>query len=226
MYKYNSILLFLMLSAFFHPQETKAQYVIREGDEEGPIRSRTVVVPYAFSSETLGLGIGAGASYGPESQPHSTYYSTVYLTDNGSWLGLIGGHNLSFKKFERLSFRPYTIFSQDTHLRVYAGFNNPDDLTERAGTNESSPENYLEADAKQAILDLQMRYTLPWGHFRDSPIHTYITKNGILKENPSGGTSVNPLNSGQSVVLFKPYYRKIFTDVAELETLYFQLGYE
>ena len=226
MRKFNSILLLLILTSLFQPLETVAQYIIREGDEEGPFKSKTIVLPYLFSSETLGFGLGAGGSYGPKSQPHSTYFSTAYVTDNGSWLGLIGGINLSFKNYERLTFRPYTIFSRDTHLRVYALNNNPDDPTERAGTNESSAENYLETDAKQAIIDLEMRYTLPWGHFRDSPIHTYVTRNGILKENPSGATSFNPLTSGQSVIVFKPYYRKIFTDDAKLETLYFKLGYE
>lgn len=226
MHKFNPILLLLVLTPFLHPQKANAQYVIREGDEKGPIKSRTIILPYAFSSETLGFGLGLGGTFGPESQPQSLYYSTAYVTDNGSWLGLIGGNNLTFQKFKRLSFRPYMIFSHDTHLRVYAGFNNPADPTEQAGSNDSDPDNYLDTDAKQAILDFEMRYTLPWGHFRDSPIHTYITRNGILKENPSGATSFNPLTSGQSIVLFKPYYRKIFTDVDELETLYFQLGYE
>lgn len=226
MYKFNSIFLLLVLTAFFQPLETGAQYIIREGDEKGPQKSRTIILPYIFSSETLGFGVGVGGSYGPESKPQSIYFGTAYVTVNGSWLGMVGGRNLTFKNFQRLSFRPYTILSHDTHLRVYAGFNNPDDPTEQAGSNESGPENYIEADAKQAIVDLEMRYTLPWGHYRESPIHTYVTRNGILKENPSGATSINPLTSGQSIILFKPYYRKIFTDVEELETLYFKLGFE
>jgi hypothetical protein len=225
MRNFNSILLLLVLTTFFPPLETSAQYIIREGDEEGPLKSHTIILPYAFSSETLGLGIGVAGSYSPKSQPHSTYFGTGYVTDNGSWLGMVGGFNLSFKNYQRLSFRPYTIFSHDSHLRVYAPIN-PAYPDEQGGNNDSSPENYLDEDAKQSILDLEMRYTLPWGHFREEAIHTYIAHDGILKENPSGATSINPLKSGQSVVLFKPYYRKIFTDVAELETLYFMLGYE
>lgn len=224
--KFNSIFLLLVLTTFFQPPKTRAQYIIHERNEEGPEKSQTIALPYAFSSKTLGLGIGLGTTFGPRSQPQSTYYGTAYVTDNGSWIGLIGGHNLIFRNLQRLSFRPYMSFSQDTQLRIYGGYNNPAEPAERAGSNDSDPDNYLEADAKQAILNLEIRYTLPWGHFRESSIHTYVTRNGILQEHPSGATSINPLTSGQSIILLKPYYRKIFTDVEKLETLYFKLGFE
>ena len=226
MLKATSILRMAGLLLVFYAFESSAQYVIREGDEEGPIRSRTIILPYAFSSETLGFGVGLGGSYGPQSHPHSTYFGTGYVTDNGSSLFMVGGHNLRVPKLDRLFIRPYVLVSHETHMRIYAGRNNPADPTEIAGSNESSPDNYLDEDAKQAILDLEMRYTLPWGHFRENSIHTYVTRNGVLKENPSGAESWNPLESGQSILLLKPYYRKIFTDLEELETLYFQLGYE
>jgi hypothetical protein len=226
MHKSRSIFCVLVATTFFQPLGTKAQYIIREGDEEGEIRSRTIVVPYAFSSETLGFGVGLGASYGPESHPQSTYYGTAYGTDNGSWLAMLGGHNLQLPILERLYIRPYVLFSHETQMRLYLE-GTPDLFpNERAGSNESSPDNYVEEDAKQGIVDLEMRYTLPWGHFRENPIHAYVTRNGILKENPSGAESWNPLESGQSVVVFKPYYRRQFTDVEEGETLYFKLGFE
>ena len=225
MRKSISLLLILISASFLHSREALGQHAIREGDEEGPIKSRTIILPYAFSTEILGFGVGLGGTYGPKSKPQSLYYGTGYATDNGSWLALLGGYNLQLPKLERLYIRPYMIFSRDSMMRVYAGYN-PEYPTERPGSNESSAENYLEIDAKQATLDLEMRYTLPWGHYRDNPIHTYVTRNGILKENPSGATSFNPLESGQSILLFKPYYRNIFTDQQELETLYFQLGFE
>ncbi len=226
MQKSISLLLILGIAFIFHTGNTFAQYVIREGDDEGKIKSRTIVVPYAFSSETLGFGLGLGASYSPESQPQSTYIGTLYGTDNGSWLFLLGGFNLQLPKMERLYIRPYGMTAHNTHMRIY--LDGTPDLypNERAGSNESSPDNYIEEDAYETLVDLQMRYTLPWGHYRDKTIHTYITENGILKENPSGATSINPLKSGQSIILFEPYYRKIFSDTDEGETLFFKLGFE
>ena len=225
MHKFNSLLTLLILTAIFHPLEGLAQYVIREGNNDGEIRSRTIVVPYALSSETLGFGIGLGGSYGPDTQPQTTYFGTVYGTDNGSWLILLGGYNIQISGIERFSFRPCISMARQSQKRLFIN-GNPDYLSERAGSNESSPDNYIQRDAYEITVDLPMRYTLPWGHFSESSIHTYITSNGILKENPSGGTSLNPLKSGQSIVLFRPYYRKIFNHTNAGESLLFELAYE
>ena len=211
------------LLLLFQTLEASAQYMIREGDEEGTLKSRTLIVPYAFSTETLGFGIGVGASYGPKSE--SLYYSTVYATDNGSDFFMLGGNNLRLFGKERFHFSPKFMLGHFTQMRIYVD-GNPGFVGERAGSNESSKDNYREENANDIVLDLAFRYTLPWGHYRDHAIHTYITENGLLKEAPSGAQSWNPLKSGQSILLFQPYYRKQYTDIEGMETLYFQLGYK
>jgi hypothetical protein len=225
MLKSTLILPIIAFLIFFQALNASAQYIIREGDEEGEIRSRTIIVPYAFSSETLGFGIGLGATYNPASNPQSLYYGTIYGTDNGSAMALIGGYDLPMFGSERLHIRPSALFGHFTHMRIYVD-GNPNFPNERAGSNESSKENFIEENAREARVDLAMRYTLPWGHFRENTVHTYVTRNGVLKDNPSGAESINPMESGLSTILFRPYYRKQFTDVDELETLHFQLGYE
>jgi len=206
------------------PVSSEAQYIIRQGDKAGEINRRTIILPYVFSSETLGLGVGLGGSYGPESQPQSTYYGTIYGTENGSWLGMLGGYNLQMPGLERLYIRPHIIASRASEMRLYID-GNPDYAAERAGSNESSENNYIQKDAHDLIIDLQLRYILPWGHYRTEPVHTYITRNGTLHKNPSGAESWNPLKSGQSAIIFRPYYRNIFSDEEEGETLYFELGF-
>lgn len=225
MRKATFMLRLLPLLLLFQSLETFAQYTIREGMDGGEIKSHIIVVPYVFSSETLGFGVGLGGSYGPKSQPQSLYYATAYATDNGSAFLLLGGQNLLIPGLERLYIRPYISLGHLTHMRIYAD-GNPNYTDERAGSNESSKDNYIEENARDATVNLEMRYILPWGHYRDNSIHTYVTRNGTLKENASGAESINPLESGRSSILFRPYYRKQFTDVEEMETLYFQLGYE
>ena len=213
----------LGLLLIFCAGDVFSQYTIREGDEEGQLKSSTIIVPYAFSTETLGFGIGIGGSYGPKGE--SSYYGTAYGTDNGSSFAMFGG-NLKFPGSDRLHFKPWFSMGHFTKMRVYVDGNPHFAGKEHAGSNESSPLNYREEDAVDLIADLQFIYTLPWGHYRDKATHTYITDNGLLKENPSGGTSLNPLKSGQSTILFRPYYRRQFTDVEGKETLFFQVGYK
>ncbi len=211
------------LLLLFQTLEATAQYKIREGDEEGVLKSSTILVPYAFSTETLGFGVGIGGSYGPKGE--SYYYGTAYGTDNGSSFGMLGGNHLQLPWIERLRVRPTIMVGHYTRMRIFVD-GNPDFTSERAGSNESSEDNYREEDAIDIVMDLEFRYTLPWGHYRDTSVHTYITDNGILKDNPSGATSMNPLKSGQSTVIFEPYYRKQFTDVEGHETLFFKFGYK
>jgi len=212
----------LGLLTLFQSMWATAQYKIREGDEEGELKSSTIVVPYAFSTEALGFGLGVGGSYGPKGE--SFYYGTVYATDNGSAFGMLGGYNLRVPGIERLHMRPTVMVGHYTHMRIYVD-GNPNFPNERAGSNESSEYNYREEDAMDIRADVEFRYTLPWGHYRDSAVHTYITDNGILKENPSGAESWNPLKSGLSALLFQPYYRKQYTDAEGKETLFFKFGY-
>ncbi|VGO16561.1 hypothetical protein PDESU_05152 [Pontiella desulfatans] len=219
----SGILFALALSL---PPGTGAQYVIHEGNETGPVKSRTIIVPYAFSTETLGTGLGLGGSVGFDSQPESLSYGSAYGTSNGSWLLLLGASNLKAPGIGRLYISPYAMFTRQTQMRIHGGVDNPGHPGERAGSNDSSKDNYIEENAGEATLNLEMRYILPWGHYRENTIHSYVTRNAILQENPSGAESWNPLESGKSTLLFRPYYRNVFTDVEELETLYFELGFE
>jgi hypothetical protein len=218
------MLLILMTGLCLSPCP-RAQHVIREGHEDGPIRSQTIVIPYVFSSETRGFGVGLGGIHSPKYDPQSTYYGIGYFTDNGSSELILGAYNLKTPFSDRIYYRPFFNAAHMTQKRLYVD-GNPDFPDGGAGSNESDPDNYIEENTYEATIDLPIRFTLPIGHFKDQPIHTYITENGILKENPSGATSINPLTSGQSSIIFRPYYRKIFSDVDELETLTFTLGYE
>lgn len=215
-----------LLTLLSFSRETSAQYIIHEQGENTEARSHTLILPYAFSTETLGFGLGIGATYKPKSYPHSLYYGTAYMTDNGSTMFMLGGSNLQIPRVKRLHIRPKFINSYFTHLRVYVDDPVAGPSPEGAGSNESSADDFLDEEAFENIIDLELRYTLPWGHYQAEPIHTYTTHNGLLKENPSGSSSWNPLESGRSTLLFTPYFRKQFTNVDELETLSFELGYE
>lgn len=209
--------------------EARSQYrIIRQGAEADEPVSRSLLLPYAFSSETLGIGLGGVATYGPTSAPESLYYGTAFGTDNGSSLVALGASDVDFPGLERLFIRCYGIGARYTHMRVYVD-GNPAFPDEHAGSNESSADNYIEEDAVDLLADLELRYILPIGHFTETPTHTYVTRNGVLSERPSGATSWNPFVSGRSSVVLNPHYRKQFADAGTdevYETLYFELEFE
>ena len=54
----------------FHAMNASAQYIVREGNDEGEITSRTILVPYLFQRRLLGEGgLGEGVSYIPTLSP-------------------------------------------------------------------------------------------------------------------------------------------------------------
>ncbi len=207
----------------------RAQYsIVRAGEDPDMPVGRTLVLPYAFATETLGAGIGGVGTYGPPAAPQSLYYGTAFFTDNGSYLAALGASDVQFPGLERLFIRFYGIGARYTRMQVYVD-GNPAYPGERAGSNESSAGNYIEDDAFDVLGDLEFRYILPVGHFRESPVHTYVTQNGVLKDRPSGAMSWNPIVSGRSSLVLNPHYRKQFADAGTdeaYETLYFELEYE
>ncbi len=211
------------------PLDLRAQYqIVRDGAGSEEPMARSLLLPYAFSTETLGIGVGGVGTHSPASAPESLYFGSAFATDNGSALGLIGATDLQIPGVDRFFVRFYSIGAHYTHMRVYVD-GNPGYPDERSGSNESSAGNFIEVDAVDLQSDLEMRYILPIGHFRDAAIHTYITRNGILYDRPSGAESWNPFTSGRSSIILNPHYRRQFTDVGtdeSYETLYFELQVE
>ncbi|MDF7807357.1 hypothetical protein P4E94_07905 [Pontiellaceae bacterium B12219] len=208
------------------PLETEAQFIIRQDDAAGKIRTHKLLVPYFFSTDVLDFGIGVGGSYNSENNPETTYFGTAYATENGSWLTLLGGYNIRVPKTERFYIRPHASLGRYTQMRLYVQ-GNPDYAgLPPAGSNGSSANNYIEVNEQEAIVNLEMRYTLPLGNYAENALHTYIVKEGRLVENPSGAESWNPLQSGKTTLVLTPYYQQQYTDVIGVETLNFRAGME
>ena len=217
------VFLVILLLLLFQSSGAFAQYIMRDVNEEEPIREKSYLLPYAFSTETLDFGAGLAASYGPLSE--SIYFATAFYTANNSCYGMIGGRDVRVPFVDRLHVNPWISAGHYTHMRIYID-GNPHYSDERAGSNDSDEDNYIEEDANDIIADFPFRFTLPIGTLQDSAVHTYVVENGMLKSNPSGGESWNPLKSGISTLIFRPYYRKQYTDEKNGETLFGQLGYE
>jgi outer membrane protein assembly factor BamA len=84
---------------------------------------------------------------------------------------------------------------------------NPDFPDERAGSNDSDKDNFVEGDGWDNFFRLKFKYLLPMGTGRDRIIASYKIKEGLLESGATGGTSLNPLKSGLSYLEMRPFYR-------------------
>ena len=104
---------------------------------------------------------------------------------------------------------------------------------ERAGSNDSHEDNYIESEGSDNLFRLDFRYLLSIGHGKNKAIHQYvIEKNGLLVSgSESGGDSWNPLTSGRTFIKFKLFDREQDlkdkqNNKARLATTAFSLGLE
>jgi outer membrane protein assembly factor BamA len=85
---------------------------------------------------------------------------------------------------------------------------NPAFSSERAGSNGSDEDNYIEAKGDDLFAFLNFKYLLPLGDGRDTPPHTFGLRSGILQPGyEAGGRAWNPLESGRTLIEVRPFYR-------------------
>jgi len=186
-----------------------AQGLTQEEGEPNDKEPKFNWLPFGFFSESFGLGLGVGGIYSHTPQRDSAVLGAVTVGTSGSYNVALGGTQLQSKSFPRLFFYPVAVLARYFNQDLYVGSNNEGFEGQRAGANDSDPDNLIEATQWDNWIDLEFRYLLPLGHGRKEPlINTYTVKDGILQRGATGGSSWNPLESGRTFIIVKPAYRK------------------
>ena len=193
---------------------TKPPAVLREVGETGPVESRKLILPYIFASETLDVATGAafGASAWPQEQ--SSLFSAVLGTTNESWGLFFVSTNLKVAGTQRLFLDTSASLGRYTDLRSYID-GNPDYPNSRAGSNDSDPNDFISGEGDHNWLMLNLKYVLPIGHARQSPIASYALDRGILSSGATGAESWNPLRSGRTLLQLEPFAIQRTSEVPE-----------
>lgn len=186
-----------------------AQIVMGQGvfvDENGEFDKKVLQLPYGFWNEKFGLA--AGYVYGVTGYPQkqAALLSTAMVGTEGSAAAFLLGRDISVPGTERLFLDVAASISYLAESDVYID-GNPDYDDERAGSNDSSFENFLQGEGWDNLLDLRFQYLLPIGHGRDEIISTYRLDRGIPVRKKPLELSWNPIHSGRSYFEIAPFYR-------------------
>ena len=173
---------------------------------DGEVSTQTLSLPFAFYNENFGFA--AGYVYGVVGHPQkqSTLLATVIAGSKGSAMGFLAGRDIQMPRVERLFFDPIVSVGYFKDVESYIN-GNPDFTGERAGSNDSDEDNFVEGDGWDNFFRLNFKYLLPIGSGRDQIISTYKIKEGLLESGATGGTSLNPFKSGKSYLELRPFYR-------------------
>ncbi len=186
-------------------------------------------IPFGFFSDTFGTAIGVGGIYSHVPEPESGLLGAVTVGTTGSFNVALGGTQLRMPGTERLYLYPLAVAARYVDQDLYIGRNNPGFEGERAGSHLSDPDNVFEATLWDLWFKMESRYLLPIGDGSgDAFLNTYVVQDGQLLRGATGGSSLNPLTSGRTFLIFTPEYRRKNVDNEELnvpfETLNLEVG--
>ncbi len=175
--------------------------VIRE--ENPKMAKETLILPYAFPSETMGTTFGVGGMAKGYHQDQLLFGGTVFGSLDDA-RGIIGGMwDYRLPGTKRLFFTAVGALSHFPRQRAYAEVprRESDSRPAPSGSNNSAEENFIEDEGDDNWLDLKLEYVLPIGSMKENSMAEYHLRNGILQSGATGGQSWNPLDSGISVLL-------------------------
>ncbi len=167
---------------------------------------RIISLPYGFFNESFGLAAGYVYSVAGYPQPGAGVLGTVMVGTEGSAMGFFMGQNIRVFGIERLFFDPILSVGYFGDVDAYVS-GNPDFPDERAGANDSDPDNFITGSGWDTFFRLRFKYLLPIGHGREQLIPSYRLDGGLLESGATGGESFNPLKSGRTFVEVRPFYR-------------------
>jgi hypothetical protein len=189
---------------------TVKKSTLREGNPKGA--KERLIIPYIFSSETMGLTAGVGGMVKGYGQDQLTVAATAFagsddLEGKDDTVGVIVGMwdwRLPFT--QRFFLSATGSVGYFPRKRAYAA---PAYIpgTVRPGSNNSEADQYVEVGGNDNWADFRLEYVLPIGAADSQAMMTYELKNGMLSSAPTGGHEWNPLSSGVTNVMLRQYNR-------------------
>jgi hypothetical protein len=168
---------------------------------------RLLLIPYPLYNETIGAGVGVGVIGQGYLQPKSAFVGTV-LVGSGSYLVYFKGVNYQFPWIKRIIFEPDFEFGKYNDVDTYTGTDNPGYPGQRAGSNDSDENNYIESDVSDQWVNLLTKFVLPIGQGRGNVIPNVVLDRGLFVSGDTGGDIWNPLESGRTYIEVMPFERR------------------
>jgi hypothetical protein len=198
----------LLLATLLTAAPAGGQAILIDKDAAGtPEARRGFLVPYAFHSDVLDLAFGFAAGGRGLLQEQTGAVLNLVAGTNGSVVGYFFVEGIELPWSNRLFLSPRIMGGDYGEIDSFQN-GNPEFPDERAGSNDSSEDNFIRSEGTDQWYRLLARYVLPIGHGRDQPVPTYVLDRGILESGASGGESWNPLRSGRTAIEIEPFWRK------------------
>lgn len=214
-----TLLLFSTAGALFAaPTASIKRALIR--DEASNTDGEQLLVPYAFSTNTIGTVAGLGYMKRGFYQKQMTTGLTAF-GGKESTAAAIGVWDYRPAAEGRFFISTLAMLGNYPRNRAYAlphALPIPNTAI-RPGAHDSDKDHYIEAQGSANFFDIKMEWVLPMGAAKEQPMMRYKLKRGLLVDGASGGDNWNPLTSGVTVAVLRQFnrYQSFVDEQATLE---------
>lgn len=178
-----------------------------ELSRETPGDSRGQFIPYGFYNEDVGTAIAGVFMSKGIIQPQVLTVANAFYGSSGSYSLFYANTDIKLPWSERFFVDTVALFSDWNDIESYQD-GNPDFTDQRAGSNSSDQDNFIDARGDDFFAWLNFKYLLPVGDGREDPPHNFGLTEGILvPSTAAGGRGWNPLKSGRTLFELRPFYR-------------------
>ncbi|WP_019026268.1 BamA/TamA family outer membrane protein [Colwellia piezophila] len=173
--------------------------------QENTKMRESLVLPFAFSTDDMGTVIGIGAMATGLYQKQMTVGGTIYGGGDSKGLAL-SLWDYRILDSERFFFSAIGMVGDYPLLRAYSPLPEDFSTAPRPGSNDSSFDDFIQAEGSSNWWDVKLEYVLPWGSAEKQSMASYQLQGGLLKHDVEQA-DWNPLKTGTSILIARQFNR-------------------
>lgn len=186
-------------------------------DENPGTAKQTLILPFAFPSESMGTTIGVGGMVKGYGQDQLLIGGAVWGSVDDALGTVLLLQDYKLPLTNRFFFTLMGSIGDYPRQRAYSSLSSIRGEP-AAGSNDSDKDAYYETSGVDDWWEMTLEYVLPIGGMKDDAMANYKIKQGMLVSGASGGKQWNPLTSGATVIVLKSFnrYQEFDTDAGVL----------
>jgi len=177
-----------------------------------------LVLPYAFSTDSMGFTMGAGGLLKGYGQEQLLLGATAFGSFDDAVGLFLGMWDYSPSWAQRFFISAQGMVGHYPKQRAYSATSYKPG-TDRPGSNDSDKDDFAEESGYDNWTDFKLEYVLPIGSAPKDGLFHYKLKGGMLQSAPVGGNVWNPIESGVTNLLLRQFnrYRSFETDGGDID---------
>ena len=201
--------LLLILSTIISGHIAYATSIVLDVNEEKR-ESSHLLIPYVFPDTATGLAFGPAMAWKGYGQEQMSLLGALMYSSNGSKGIFFLERNYQVPWAKRFFIDVNAIVADYEEIRAYV--DGLPGLPDRAGTNDSDPDDYMVGFGEDRWGEIRLKYLLPIGSGRDTIINTFRVKHGLLVDGATGGDEWTPFDGGRTTLEIRFFYRGLTFD--------------